>query len=42
MGQAARAWVLEHYLEARVLGMTADYYRSLLETVPVTRLQTPE
>ncbi len=39
MGKAARAWVLKHYLQARVLGMTADYYRSLLETVPVTRLQ---
>lgn len=39
MGQAARAWVLEHYLEARVVGLTADYYRSLLETAPVTRLQ---
>ena len=34
MGQAARAWVLEHYAEDRVLGLTADYYLSLLETEP--------
>jgi glycosyltransferase involved in cell wall biosynthesis len=39
MGEAARAWVLEHYLQARVLSMTAEYYRSLLATVPATRLQ---
>ncbi len=26
MGQAARAWVLEHYIDERVLGLTADYY----------------
>jgi glycosyltransferase involved in cell wall biosynthesis len=39
MGKAARAWVLEHYLQARVLSMTAEYYRSLLATLPVTRLQ---
>ncbi len=32
MGQAARAWVLEHYMEDRVLGLTANYYLSLLET----------
>jgi hypothetical protein len=39
MGEAARAWVLEHFLQARVLSMTAEYYRSLLATVPATRLQ---
>ncbi len=39
MGRAARAWVTEHYSEERVLGLTADYYLSLLETEPVTRLQ---
>lgn len=31
MGIAARAWVLEHYVEERVLALTADYYLSLLE-----------
>lgn len=31
MGQAARAWVMEHYADERVLGLTAAYYRSLLE-----------
>ena len=30
MGQAARAWVLEHYVEERVLGLTAAYYAGLL------------
>jgi glycosyltransferase involved in cell wall biosynthesis len=30
MGKAARAWILEHYLESRVLGMTADYYHCLI------------
>ena len=29
---AARAWVVEHYSEERVLGLTVDYYRSLLES----------
>jgi glycosyltransferase involved in cell wall biosynthesis len=33
MGVAARAWVLEHYVDERVLGHTADYYKSLLKTV---------
>src|SRR5271166_4585554 len=31
MGKAARAWVLEHYVDARVLGLTHAYYKSLLE-----------
>jgi glycosyltransferase involved in cell wall biosynthesis len=31
MGQAARARVIEHYSEQRVLGLTTAYYRSLLE-----------
>jgi hypothetical protein len=39
MGAAARAWVLEHYVEDRVLGLTADYYRSLIESVRETGLQ---
>ncbi len=39
MGRAARAWVTEHYSEERVLGLTAEYYRSLLDEVPVTQLQ---
>ncbi|HUV68546.1 MAG TPA: glycosyltransferase [Terracidiphilus sp.] len=30
MGRAARAWVLEHYVEERVLGLTAAYYTGLL------------
>ncbi|MGD0348534.1 MAG: glycosyltransferase family 4 protein [Terracidiphilus sp.] len=34
MGQAARAWILEHYAESRVVGMTVDYYRSLLDARP--------
>lgn len=39
MGKAARAWILEHYVEARVVGMTVDYYKSLLDTRIVTALQ---
>jgi len=38
MGKAARAWVLERYPEARVVGMTVDYYRSLLESSPAAQL----
>ena len=39
MGEAARAWVREHFIEERVLGLTANYYRSLLESAPAPRLQ---
>jgi glycosyltransferase involved in cell wall biosynthesis len=37
MGKAARAWVLEHYVNGRVLGLTAAFYKSLLrpESLPV-------
>jgi glycosyltransferase involved in cell wall biosynthesis len=30
MGKAARAWVSEHFTDVRVLGMTAEFYKSLL------------
>ena len=30
MGRAARAWVVDHFLEARVVGLTVNYYQSLL------------
>ncbi len=39
MGQNARAWVLKHYPEERVVSITADYYRSLLEMPPLGQLQ---
>jgi glycosyltransferase involved in cell wall biosynthesis len=39
MGRAARAWVVEHYSEERVLALTANYYLSLLETEPTAQLQ---
>jgi glycosyltransferase involved in cell wall biosynthesis len=39
MGRAARAWVVEHYSEEQVLGLTAEYYRSLLGAEPITQLQ---
>jgi glycosyltransferase involved in cell wall biosynthesis len=39
MGKAARAWVMEHYLQARVLSMTAEYYRNLLEALPAVQVQ---
>ncbi len=31
MGMAARVWVGEHYSDARVLALTADFYRNLLK-----------
>ncbi|SPE19210.1 Glycosyl transferase group 1 [Candidatus Sulfotelmatomonas gaucii] len=39
MGQAARAWVLEHYPEKLVVNFAADYYRELLEMPPLVELQ---
>lgn len=38
MGRAARAWVEEHYLESRVLGLTVAYYQSLVEQRPAEDL----
>ncbi|MGB8029323.1 MAG: glycosyltransferase family 4 protein [Terracidiphilus sp.] len=40
MGRVARAWVTEHYSEERVLGLTANYYLSLLEAEPVAQMQS--
>ncbi len=40
MGMAARTWVLEHYSEDRVLILTVNYYRNLLELAPVPQLQS--
>jgi glycosyltransferase involved in cell wall biosynthesis len=31
MGEAGRAWVLEHFVDQRVLGLTTAYYKMLLE-----------
>jgi hypothetical protein len=31
MGEAARSWVLEHYVNERVLRRTVRYYKSLLD-----------
>jgi glycosyltransferase involved in cell wall biosynthesis len=40
MGKAARAWVVKHYLESRVLGLTANYYRGLVSSTPrATQMQ---
>jgi len=30
MGEAARAWVIQHYANDRVLGLTTAFYKSLL------------
>jgi glycosyltransferase involved in cell wall biosynthesis len=30
MGEAARVWVTEHFSDTRVLGLTAEFYKSLL------------
>jgi glycosyltransferase involved in cell wall biosynthesis len=40
MGLAGRAWVLEHYTESHVVGMTVDYYKSLLDARLVATLQS--
>lgn len=32
MGEAARAWILEHFVDDHVLGLAAKFYRSLLPT----------
>lgn len=32
MGAAARAWIIEHYVNERVLGLTVDFYKSLLRS----------
>jgi glycosyltransferase involved in cell wall biosynthesis len=32
MGLAARAWILEHFVDERVLGRTAAFYKTLLES----------
>ena len=42
MGCAARAWIVDHYLESRVLGLTADYYRRFLDAPVGTPLQGTE
>jgi len=34
MGEAARAWVLDHYVNGCVLGRTVRYYQSLLDQNP--------
>ena len=31
MGQAARAWVLDHYINGQVLALAVRYYKNLLE-----------
>jgi glycosyltransferase involved in cell wall biosynthesis len=39
MGEAARAWVIEHFENGRVLGLIAAYYKSLLELHPRPQIQ---
>jgi glycosyltransferase involved in cell wall biosynthesis len=38
MGRAARAWVVEHYVESHVVRLTTEYYESLLYPTDVARL----
>jgi len=42
MGRAARAWILDHYVNGNVLGRTVSYYQSLLDrsTVRHSRRKT--
>ena len=39
MGKAARSWILEHYPESHVLGLTAEYYQRLLQEPKPAALQ---
>jgi glycosyltransferase involved in cell wall biosynthesis len=42
MGWAARAWVLEHYVNEHVLGRAVEYYMSLIdEKLPGTSRRKP-
>jgi glycosyltransferase involved in cell wall biosynthesis len=41
MGAAARAWVLKHFETHYVLGLTTDYYKTLLEPAPQAPDFTP-
>jgi glycosyltransferase involved in cell wall biosynthesis len=38
MGRAARAWVIKHYVEDRVVGLTASFYQRLLDSAPSMNL----
>jgi glycosyltransferase involved in cell wall biosynthesis len=38
MGQAARAWVLEHFIEEQVLRRTATYYTGLMKSAAAGRI----
>jgi len=38
MGAAARAWVLEHYVDEHVMHLTSSFYQSLLASPPVHEL----
>lgn len=42
MGVAARAWVLEHYVNRRVLGLTVAFYRSLMTQARAVKAGQPE
>jgi glycosyltransferase involved in cell wall biosynthesis len=38
MGCAARAWVIKHYVDRRVVGLTVAFYQSLLDSEPLMNL----
>ena len=41
MGQAARKWVLEHYVDRHVMDLTIAFYKRLIETATERRVTTP-
>ncbi|MGA9071499.1 MAG: glycosyltransferase family 4 protein [Terracidiphilus sp.] len=42
MGLAARAWILDHYVNGQVLGRTVSYYKSLMNrNLPVEKKRGP-
>jgi glycosyltransferase involved in cell wall biosynthesis len=40
MGSAARAWILEHYVDELVLGLAAAYYSRLIELAAAKSAKT--
>ena len=38
MGRAARAWVIQHYVDNSVVGLTVAFYQRLLDSEPLMNL----
>jgi glycosyltransferase involved in cell wall biosynthesis len=42
IGEAAREWILEHFVDRRVLGLAVTYYMSLIEQATAQSLPSPQ